>query len=138
MLELDGFVKTTLNEKATTDTEMILDREPTIEPAVIKTLIAKGVTDATKELKQTIARLQQSIDRSATKNPRGAQRASSTKKTTAPSTKKKATKKPSDQAAAPDSDTSPGKGSKKKPREKSKQNPRNKPSNKNSASRKKK
>jgi hypothetical protein len=62
MLELDGYVKTTLTKKATTDTNMVLDREPTIEPAIIKTLIAKGVNDATKDLKKTIDRLQQSID----------------------------------------------------------------------------
>jgi hypothetical protein len=52
----------TLTEKATADTAMILDNEPTIKPAVIKSLIAKGVNDATKDLQKTIARLQQSID----------------------------------------------------------------------------
>jgi hypothetical protein len=63
--ELDGYVKTTLTEKATADTAMRLDQEPTIEPAIIKSMIPKGVTDAKKDLKKTIERLQQSIDRSS-------------------------------------------------------------------------
>jgi hypothetical protein len=139
MLELDGFVKTTLTEKATTDTEMILEREPTIEPAVIKSLIAKGVTDATKDLKKTIERLQQSVDRSSsTKNPRGAHRASSTKKKTEPPPKKKAPRKPTDKADASASDTSSGNGNRKKKIAPTKSTQRNKPSSKNSATRKKK
>jgi hypothetical protein len=71
-LALDHYVKTTLTEMATADTAMILDQEPTIEPAVIRSLIAKGVTDATKDLKKTVARLQQAIDWSTAKNTRGA------------------------------------------------------------------
>ena len=85
LLELDAYAKTMLSEKAAADTAMRLDKEPTIEPAIIKSLIAKGVTDATRDLKKTIDRLQQSLDRSASstpKNTRGAQRASSTKKNT--------------------------------------------------------
>jgi hypothetical protein len=139
LLELDGYLKTTLTEKATTDTAMLLDQEPTIEPAVIKTLIAKGVNDATKDLKKTIERLQQSIDRSSnTKNSRGAPRASSTKKNTNSSTKKSNPKKPNDKADASVSDTSPGTGRKKKNAKPTKSTQRNKPSSKNSASRRKK
>jgi hypothetical protein len=44
---------------------MRLDQEPTIGPAIIKSMIPKGVTDAKKDLKKTIERLQQSIDRSS-------------------------------------------------------------------------
>jgi hypothetical protein len=143
ILELDGYVKTTLTEKATADTAMRLDEEPTIEPAIIKSLIAKGVTDATKDLKKTIDRLQQSIDRSydskASKNSRGAhQRASSTKKTSHPSNQKKQTKKPNDKAAVSDSDTSNGNGRKKKTPRPPKSTQRNNQSSKNSASRRKK
>jgi hypothetical protein len=79
-LALDHYVQSTLTEMATADTSMILDREPTIEPAVIKSLIAKGVNDATKDLQKTVARLQQSIERSSSKKTRGAPRAPSTKK----------------------------------------------------------
>jgi hypothetical protein len=139
LLELDGYVKTTLTEKVTADTAMLLDEEPTIEPAIIKSLIAKGVTDATKDLKKTVERLQQTIERSSTqKNSRGAKpRASSTKKTNSSSVKKKS-KKPNDQAAGSDSDTSQGNGIKKKKTKQTKSTQRNKPSSKNSASRKKK
>ena len=143
ILELDGYVKTTLTEKATADTAMRLNEEPTIEPAIIKSLIAKGVTEATKDLKKTIDRLQQSIDRSydskSPKNSRGAhQRASSTKKTSHPSNQKKQTKKPNDKAAVSDSDTSNGNGRKKKTSRPPKWTQRNNPSSKNSASRSKK
>jgi hypothetical protein len=139
MLELDGYVKTTLTEKATTDTEMILKREPTIEPAVIKSLIAEGVTDATKELKKSIERIQQSVDRSSsTKHSRGAHCASSTKKKNEPPPKKKAPRKPTDKADAPASDTSPSNGNRKKKTAPTKSTQRNKPSSKNSATRKKK
>jgi hypothetical protein len=71
-LALENYVQSTLTEKATADTAMILDNEPTIKPAVIKSLIAKGVNDATKDLQKTVARLQQSIDRSSATNSRGA------------------------------------------------------------------
>ena len=132
-LALDHYVQSTLTEKATADTSMILDREPTIEPAVIKSLIAKGVTDATKDLHKTIARLQQSIDRSSTKNTRGAQRAPSTKKKT-PSTKR-ATKKSNDSAAESDNDNSSDKSKKKQKPKQLSISKRNSPSSKNSGSR---
>jgi hypothetical protein len=66
-LDLKHYVQSTLTEKATADAAMILDNEPTIEPAVIKSLIAH---------------LQQSIDGSSAPNTRGAQRAPLTKKKT--------------------------------------------------------
>jgi hypothetical protein len=137
-LALEHYVQSTLMEKATADTSMILDREPTIEPAVIKSLIAKGVTDATRDLQKTIARLQQSIDRSSTKNPRGAQRAPSTKKTPKPPSTKRATKKSNDSAAESDNDNSSDKGKKKPNSKRLTLSKRNSPSAKNSASRKKK
>jgi hypothetical protein len=79
-LDLKHYVQSTLTEKATADAAMILDNEPTIEPAVIKSLIAEGVNNATKDLHKTIAHLQQSIDGSSAPNTRGAQRAPLTKK----------------------------------------------------------
>jgi hypothetical protein len=92
-LALEKYVQSTLTEKATADTAMILDNEPTIEPAVIKSLITKGVNDATKDLQKTIARLQQSTDRSSATKSRGAQCAPSTKKkTNAPSSSQRGTK----------------------------------------------
>jgi hypothetical protein len=138
LLELDGYVKTTMTEKATADTAMVLDQEPTIEPAIIKSLIAKGVNDATRDLKKTIERLQQSIDRSGPKNSRGAPRASSKKKTTRPPPKKTSRRKPSDKADASDSDTSQSNGKKKKNAQQKQSTPRNNPSSRNSASRRKK
>ena len=139
LLELDAYAKTTLTEKATADTAMRLDEEPTIKPAIIKSLIAKGVTDATKDLKKTIERLQQSIDRSSTpKNSRGANRASSTKKKSNPLTKKPRTKKPNDKAVVSDSDTSDGSRDKKKTNRPVKSTQRSNQSSRNSATRKKK
>jgi hypothetical protein len=138
-LALDHYVQSTLTAKATADTAMILDQEPTIEPAVIKSLIAKGVNDATKDLQKTIARLQQSIDRtSSVPNSRGAQRAPSTKKkTTAPSNQRK-TKKSNDSADASDKDNSTDKGKKKQNSKRLSFTKRNNPSSKNSASRQRK
>ena len=133
-LALEPYVHSTLTEKATADTSMILDQEPTIEPAVIKSLIAKGVTDATRDLQKTIARLQQTIDRSSTKNTRGAPRAPSKKKNTPPANRR-ATKKSSDSAAESDSDKPPDKSKKKQPAKRLSLTKRNSPSAKNSASR---
>jgi hypothetical protein len=139
ILELDGYVKSTLTEKATADTAMRLDEEPTIEPAIIKSLIAKGVTDATRDLKKTIDRLQQSIDRSSnSKNTRGAPRASSTKKKSTASNQRPQTKKPNDKAVVSDSDTSGSNGTKKKNARPAKSTQRNNQSSRNSASKKKK
>jgi hypothetical protein len=139
LLELDGYVKTTLTEKATADTAMLLDEEPTIEPAIIKSLIAKGVSNATKDLKKTVERLQQTIDRTPKpKNSRGAPRASSTKKTQKSNSKKKTSEKPHVVADASDSDTSRGDGRQKKKNKPKKSQQRNKQSSQNSGSRKKK
>ena len=143
-LALDHYVQSTLTEMATADTSMILDREPTIEPAVIKSLIAKGVKDATKDLQKTVARLQQSIDRSTSKNTRGAPRAPSTKKKPNVASSKKATpqpndpKKSNDSAAESDNDTSSEKGKKKQTPKRLKFTKRNNPTSRNSASRGKK
>jgi hypothetical protein len=103
----EKYVQSTLTKKATADMAMILDNEPTIEPAVIKSLIAKGVNDAAKDLQKTIACLQQSIDRSSETNSRGAQRAPSTKKkTNAPSSTGRSTKKSNDSVGASANDNS--------------------------------
>jgi hypothetical protein len=118
---------------------MILDNEPTIEPAVIKSLIAKGVNDATNDLQKTVARLQQWIDQSSATNSRGAQRAPSTKKkTNAPSSSRRSTKKSNDLV---DASANYNSNDKSKKKEKSKRltiSKRNSPSSKNSASRQKK
>jgi hypothetical protein len=137
-LSMDHYLQSTRTEKATADTAMILDQEPTIEPAVIKTLIDKRVNDATKDLNKKIARLQQAIDRSSAPNPRGATRAPSTKKKNAGSPHQRTSRKAADPADASDNDTSTEKGKKKK-NVKRTQSPkkRNQPS-KNSAARKKK
>jgi hypothetical protein len=138
-LALEKYVQSTLTEKATADTAMILDSEPTIEPAVIKSLIAKGVNDATKDLHKTIARLQQSIDRSSVTNTRGAKRAPLTKKkTSAPSTTRRNSKKSNDLVDASANDNSDDKGKKKQNSKRLSFSKRNNPSSKNSASRKKK
>jgi hypothetical protein len=138
-LALEHYVQSTLTEKATADTAMILDHEPTIEPAVIKSLIAKGVNDATKDLHKTIARLQQSIDRSSTPNHRGAQRAPSTKKkSNVASSSRNNTKKSNDSADASASDKSKDKGKKKQNSRRTQPPKKRNPSSKNSASRQKK
>jgi hypothetical protein len=113
-LALEHYVQSTLTKKATPYTAMILDNEPTIEPAVIKSLIAKGVNDATKDLQKTTARLQQSIERSPGTNIRGAQRAPSTKKKkNAPSSSRQSTKKSNESVDASANDNSNDKGKKK-------------------------
>ena len=138
-LALEHYVQSTLTEKATADTAMILDNEPTIEPAVIKSLIAKGVNDATKDLQKTVARLQQSIDRSSAPNTRGAQRAPLTKKkTSAPSTTRRSTKKSNDSVDASANDNSNDKSKKKQNSKRTQPPKRRNQSSKNSASRKKK
>ena len=138
-LALDHFVQSTLTEKATTDTAMILDNEPTIEPAVIKSLIAKGVSDANKDLLKVIARLQQSVDRASLEpKSRGAQRAPSTKKKTPVASNRRNTKKSDDSADESASAKSNDK-SKKKQTTKRKPPPKKRnPSSTNSASRQKK
>jgi hypothetical protein len=114
-LALENYVHSTLTEKATANTAMILDNEPTIKPTDIKSLIAKGVNDASKDLQKTVARLQQSIDRSLAPNNRGAQRAPSTKKkTNAPSSSRRSNKKSSDSIDASANDKSNDKDKKKK------------------------
>jgi hypothetical protein len=137
-LALDHYVQSTLTEMATADTAMILDQEPTIEPAVIKSLIAKGVNDATKELQKPVARLQQTIERTSAKNTRGAQRAPSTKKKSNVSQPQRSNKKSNDSAAESGRDTSPDKSKKKQNSKRLHISKRNSPSSKNSASRKKK
>jgi hypothetical protein len=47
---LEHYVQLTLTKKASVGMAMILVKEPTIKPAVIKSLIAKGVNEATKDL----------------------------------------------------------------------------------------
>jgi hypothetical protein len=113
-LAVQHYVQSTLTKKATVDTAMILDNEPTIKPVIIKSLIAKGVNDSTKDLQKTLVRLQQSIDQSSASNTRGAQRAPSTKKKkNAPSSSLQSTQKSSGSVDASANDNSNGKGKKK-------------------------
>jgi hypothetical protein len=138
-LALEHYVQSTLTKKATADTAMILDNEPTIEPAVIKSLIAKGVNDATKDLQKTIARLHQSIERSPGTNIRGAQRTPSTKKKKkATSLSRQSTKKSNELVDVSANVNSNDNGKKKQNSKRFSLSKRNSPSSKNSASRKKK
>lgn len=108
-LALDNWVKLTLSETATAATAMILDREPTIEPTVIKSLIQKGISDATRGLTTSIARLELANARSSEKRP-GGQPAPRQQTKRNKSKKKKKSKGP---AAASDNDTSSDKRKKK-------------------------
>jgi hypothetical protein len=68
---LNKYTTSVLTTKATDETAAVIDNEPTIDPNLLKDIIANEVNKATKSLKQQITKMGQTMQRNAKNSDRG-------------------------------------------------------------------